>query len=74
MIFCYLSANSIKQGGRDWLSGQHVGPTIWQSWVRVLLCHLLDLFSVVMSSNPQSTFKLYLDYSFKNYLSGVPVN
>ena len=27
-----------------------------------------------MSSNPQSTFMLYLDYLFENYLSGVPVN
>lgn len=74
MIFCYCSANIIKQGGRDWLSGQHVGPTIRHSWVCVLLCHLLDLFPVVMSSNPQLTFMLYLDYLFENYLSGVPVN
>ena len=74
MIFCYLSANIIKQQGRGWLSGQHVGLTIQQSWVCVLLCLLLDLFSVVMSSNPQSTFKLYLNYLFENYLSGVPVN
>ena len=74
MIFCYLSANIIKQRGRDWLSGLHVAPTIQHSWVCVLLCHLLDLFSVIMSSNPQSTFMLYLDYLFENYLSGVLLN
>ena len=44
--------------------------------------HLLDLFSVVPSSNPNrlppafwdDTFMLYLHYLFQNYRTGVPVN
>ena len=51
---CITSRRNVwKLRRQPWPSGQRVGLAIRRSRVRVPLCHLLDLYSVVPSSNPR---------------------